>query len=136
MIRASQRRTAYCELGCAFSKSPVKDAGWRSVATRTVYTRTVLLFVATLESWSRLIVSVFTTGRLAGALAQRLQPAADMRLVVAVGVAEAPFEICLLARDDDVTHGDRQRQREDEDPWAARSYADAGIEEEHADVDR
>src|SRR5260370_10316385 len=72
----------------------------------------------------------------AGALAQRLQPAADTRLVVAVGVAKAPLEICLLARDDDVAHGDRQRQREDEDPWAARSYADAGIEEEHADVDR
>src|SRR6266849_4935818 len=51
----------------------------------------------------------------AGALAQRLQPAADTRLVVAVGVAKAPLEICLLARDDDVAHGDRQRQREIQD---------------------
>src|SRR5215203_4315595 len=34
----------------------------------------------------------------AGALARRLQPASDTRLVVAVSVAEAPLEIALFAR--------------------------------------
>src|SRR5215831_7461824 len=65
----------------------------------------------------------------------RLEPPGDTPHVVAVGVAEASLEICLLARDD-VAHDDCQRQRKDEDPWAARSYTDAGIEETHADVDR
>src|SRR5215510_2531162 len=74
-------------------------------------------------------------GHWSGALAHRLQPAADTRLVVAVRVAEAPLEIGLLARDHAVAQGDGERQHEDKNPRAARSHADAGIEEEHADVD-
>src|SRR5215467_13975897 len=61
----------------------------------------------------------------AGALAQRLQPAANTRLVVAVGVAEAPLEIGLLACDHAVAHSDGERQREDKNPWAGRLQADA-----------
>src|SRR5215813_2420629 len=71
----------------------------------------------------------------AGALAQRLQPAANTRLVVAVGVAEAPLEIGLLACDHAVAHSDGERQREDKNPWAGRLQADAGIDEKHAGVD-
>ena len=50
----------------------------------------------------------------AGVLAQRLQPAADTRLVVAVGVAEAPLKIRFFARDHAIAQDDDERQREDE----------------------
>src|SRR5688500_15521442 len=64
------------------------------------------------------------------------QPTPDTRLVVPVGVAEAPLEIPLFASHDAVAQDDEERQREDEDPRAAGSDADAGIEKKHADVDR
>jgi hypothetical protein len=63
----------------------------------------------------------------AGALAQRLQPAADTRLVVAVGLPEATLTIFLLARDHAVAQGDGERQCEDKNPRTARSQADAGM---------
>src|SRR5262245_5023323 len=65
-----------------------------------------------------------------------LQPAADTRLVVAVGVAEAPLEIGFLAWNHAVAQRDGEREREDKNPRAARGEADAGIEKKHADVDR
>src|SRR3990170_4461513 len=53
----------------------------------------------------------------------RLQPAAHAGLVVPIGVAEPPFQVCLLARHDAVADGHCQRQREDQDPWAWCGYA-------------
>src|SRR4051794_30810271 len=59
-----------------------------------------------------------------------------MRLVVAIGVAEAPLEIGFLARNDAVAKCDCQGHREQEYPGAAYGYADPGQEEEHCEVDR
>src|SRR6478736_3690193 len=67
--------------------------------------------------------------------AQQLQPAAHTRLVVAVGVAETPLEIGLLARDHAVAHRDGEKQQKDQDPRAAHDYADATVNEKHAEID-
>src|ERR671919_2516083 len=64
-----------------------------------------------------------------------LQPAAHAGLVVPIGVAEPPFQIRLLARDDAVADRDCQRQREDQGPRAFCGYADAAVEEKHAEID-
>src|SRR4029453_18320914 len=69
------------------------------------------------------------------ALGPTLQPAAHAGLVVAIGVAEAPLQVGLLARDDAQADRDGQRQRQDQDPRALCGYADAAVEEKHAEID-
>ena len=67
--------------------------------------------------------------------AQELEPAPDMRLVVTIGVAEAPIEIGLFARNDGVAKCNRQRHCEQEYPGAAYGYADPDQEEKHCEID-
>ena len=69
------------------------------------------------------------------ALVGLLQPAAHAGLVVPIRVTEPPFQVRLLARDDAVANRDGQRQREDQDPRAARGYANAAVDEKQAEVD-
>src|SRR5262245_49297722 len=73
--------------------------------------------------------------RSGSALGATLQPAAHAGLVVAIGVAEAPLQVRLLARDDAPADRDYQRQRQDQDPRALCGYADAAVDEKHAEID-
>src|SRR5262249_7055761 len=52
------------------------------------------------------------------ALVRRLQPRAHAGLVAAIGIADPPFQVRLLARHDSVAGRYRERQREDQDPRA------------------
>src|SRR5712692_10293886 len=63
------------------------------------------------------------------------QPATHAGLEVPIGVAEPPFQVRLLARDDAVADRDCQRQREDQGPRASCGYADAAVDEKHAEID-
>src|SRR5262245_34573250 len=69
------------------------------------------------------------------ALVQRLQPAPHAALVIAVGVAEPPFQVRLLARNDAIADRDGKRHREDQGPRAARRYANAAIDDKQAEID-
>src|SRR5262245_29247800 len=64
-----------------------------------------------------------------------LEPAAHAGLVVPIGVAEPPFQVRFLARDDAVADRDCQRQREDQGPRASCGYTDAAVDEKHAEID-
>src|SRR5215472_13799659 len=72
---------------------------------------------------------------MASAHVQPLQPATRADLVVSIGIAKLPFQVSLLTRDDLVAHRDRNTQREDHDPRASCGYADAAVEEKHAEID-
>src|SRR5262245_15614091 len=67
--------------------------------------------------------------------ARRLKPPAYAGLVRAIGLAEPPFQVRLLARNDAVADRDRQRQGEDQGPRAARGHAQAPVDEKQAEVD-
>src|SRR5215208_470405 len=64
-----------------------------------------------------------------------LDPAAHAGFVVTVSIAKAPFQVCLLACDDAVADDDCKGRRENKDRRAMHAYADAGVDEEHAQVD-
>src|SRR5512145_292750 len=64
---------------------------------------------------------------LGSALVRGLQPAAHAGLVVPIGIAEAPFQVRLLARDHAVAERDGQRQHQDQGPRASRGYADGAV---------
>src|SRR5215813_14253335 len=66
---------------------------------------------------------------------RRLHPPAHAGLVVAIGIAEPLFQVRLLARHNAVADHYCERQSEDQDPRAAYDYADAAVDEKHAEID-
>src|SRR4029453_10780724 len=68
-------------------------------------------------------------------LSIQLQPAAHSGLVVPIGIAEAPFQIRLLAPDHAVADREGQGQRQDQGPRASRGCADAPVDEKQAEID-
>jgi len=61
-------------------------------------------------------------------LAPKLEPAAHTSLVVPISIAETPFQVGFLARDDAVADGDSQREREEQGPRASCGYTDAAVD--------
>src|SRR5215475_491742 len=75
---------------------------------------------------------VIATGR---TLAPTLEPAAYTSLVVPISIAETPFQVGFLARDDAVADGDSEGEREEQGPRASCGNANARVNEKHTEID-
>src|SRR5262245_6222131 len=135
--RSAQMRAmprAHAQLPYFRSDSRASLASWgvgivaqeASASARTPITiRTGLISPSDAQGWS-CETSAFI---------QWLQPAAHAALVIAIGVAEPPFQVRLLARYDAAADRNGQRQCQDQGPRAARGHGDAGVHEKQTQVD-
>src|SRR5688572_25417633 len=63
-----------------------------------------------------------------------LQPAAHSGLVIPIGIAEAPFQVRLLARNHAIADRDGERQPEDLGPRTLCGYTDAAVDQKHPEI--